>query len=1267
MKSESHIIGIDLGTTNSVVAVAMGADPVVIPNSEGSNKTPSVVAFLENGDVIVGEIARRQAATNASRTISSVKRLMGRNLEDIQEAGDLFTYQLVQHEGQLLVDVDGMGYKPEQISALILKKLKESAESYLGTDVTQAVITVPAYFDDSQRQATIDAAGMAGLDVLRLINEPTAAAMAYGLGRTNQEDEVVAVYDFGGGTFDVSLLEISEKTFEVLTSTGDSHLGGDDLDAAIVNMIVDEFVDEYGVDLTQDPVTLRRLKEVAERAKCELSTTNQTSVALPFIAYQNGQPLHLDRVLRRDEFEDLIDDFVRRTIRCCKRALEEAGLTKKDINRVILVGGTTRIPLVQDSVEEFFDQQSFRGVNPDEVVALGAATQAGVFEGNVQEVVLLDVTPHSLGIEVEGGKFSRIIDKNSTIPIKAAKTFTTTEENQAFVNIHILQGESDEAAENRSLGKFSLTGIPPAAAGVPRVRVTFFINSDGVMEISAEDMHTGQAQAMTIVHSNLTEEERNKRQRRRTRKGEGGGRTTRAGGRRSGAGKGGRAKGSGLATRGDFSSTGGVSSQRQSGARIPTQGGISGPTPVEGLPGSSPALPVSAEGRTSGAAPAQGMADSGAKDPPSFAVLGDAKPAEMKRSGRYRDGTSSSPLVPVDYSKAPPMYSHMEESEEGRPPTGNLPSPVGAGGASKARGPVNPAAAIPTTTEDSSKMAGVGGGVRAAKGEPPLNKGEEAPDFPYEIREALALARQGSENATSQKVYAIALEVLTLPPWDKSTNFSVMQARFNLHLMAGQLEETRKVLSQLRAEFLNVMPEDILSLHDRAHERFNAASILRDRSAARAALGDLVGASADLEQATRQDPIASDAAELRKLYKARSGGGQDPQAQFKLVKILLKSNEVDEAIEVLQELQKHAGYEARALKILGLCHWQKNMHYLAWQKFKTLPVDEDLKDILYRLAGDMEASDQIHNAVSVLEHLEAEAPAYRDVEARLRKLAYRLKLQRDEQEQSAASVPMLSRDSRFTILEEINRGSMGIIYKAQDKTLNEIVALKVLNDYLCSDPAAVERFKSEARAAKKLSHPYIVRIHDLFEVDNKRYISMEFIEGADLKRLISERTTFTEEMILYYFKQICDALSYAHKLGIVHRDIKPANIMITSRNSVKITDFGIAKILRGDEATKSGTAVIGTPLYMAPEQIIGEPVDGRTDIYSLGIMMYEMLTGNPPFYLGNIEYHHIHTAPPPMGDKTSSPIRDVIMKMISKKPADRFQTVDEVLTAIRGT
>ncbi len=1242
MNSESRIIGIDLGTTNSVVAVVLGTEPEVIPNTEGSNKTPSVVAFLENGEVVVGEIARRQASTNPLRTISSIKRLMGRSFEEVEESGEVFPYQLVSHDGEVLVDIDGMGYRPEQISALILKKMKESAESYLGEELTQAVITVPAYFDDLQRQATIEAASMAGLEVLRLINEPTAAAMAYGLGRGEGNEEIVAVYDFGGGTFDITILEIHDKTFEVLTSTGDSRLGGDDLDNAIVQLVIDDFMNKHGVALTQDAVTIRRLKEVAERAKCELSTMNQTNMALPFIAYRDNQPLHLDFVLHRDEFEELIDEYVRRTIRCCRRALDDAQLNKTDISRIIMVGGTTRIPLVQDSVEEFFDQGIFKGVNPDEVVALGAATQAGVFEGNIQEVILLDVTPHSLGIEVEGGKFSQIIEKNSTIPIKAAKTFTTTDDSQEFVNVHVLQGEATEAAENRSLGKFSLTGLPPSAAGVPRIRVTFFINADGVMEISAEDMNTGMAEAITIVHSQLSEEEQKKRSRRRSRS------------RRRGSTTGSSRRGTGSG------SSSGSSRRREN---IPGAESM----PFEGQP-------IGADQTGSGIRAGTGTPEQTREEKQAFAVLGDTQPGTVQQGVRSRDNVDRS-MSPVDYSKVPPMYSHMQqqttpESRPAPPAQPSIPVPP----------MVQPSTATPPVSNDGQTRHS----AQTQPNEitlpdphqsethwsppPDLNRPEPTDGFNLEVpqilTEAISLAESGQEDDHAQEMYTKAISILKQTPFDVMDKYTILRAKALLHSMAGQLEETRGALKLLRELHMNRHGEDILVMHENALERFGATPLLRDRGQAKEALGDLLGACADFELAIRQEPETTDRDYLERLYRIRSKE-DDPQAKFKLVKVLLKNNDVDEAIQILEDLQHFEGYENRALKVLGLCHWQKNMHYLAWQKFKTLPVDDDLKDILYRLACDMEGSDQLHNAVAVLEHLSKQASGYRDAEARLRKLNYRLKLQQEEME-SQRDVPILGRDSRFVIIEEINRGSMGIIYKAEDKTLNEIVALKILNDYLCSDPSAVERFKSEARAAKKLSHPYIVRIHDMFESDSKRLISMEYIEGNDLKRMLSERTAFTEEMIIYYFMQICDALSYAHKMNIVHRDIKPANIMITKDNTVKITDFGIAKIMHGQDATKSGTAVIGTPLYMAPEQIIGEPVDGRTDIYSLGIMMYEMVSGNPPFYLGNIEYHHIHTAPPPLPEKVSQKIRDIIMQMIAKAPEDRFQSVGELIKEVRS-
>ncbi|MBX3727763.1 MAG: molecular chaperone DnaK [Candidatus Sumerlaeia bacterium] len=1232
MASEERIIGIDLGTTNSVVALCLGAEPEVIPNPEGSNKTPSVVAFLENGEIVVGEIARRQAATNPKRTISSVKRLMGQTLEDLEGEGAIIPYQLVEHEGQLLVDVDGMGYRPEQISALVLKKLKESAEAYLGEDVTKAVITVPAHFDDLQRQATLDAAEMAGLEVVRLMNEPTAAAMAYGLGQSQDTEEIVAVYDFGGGTFDITLLEISGRTFEVLTSTGDSQLGGDDLDNTIVRVVVAEFLEEHGVDLMQDPVTLRRLKEVAERAKCELSTTQRTSISLPFITYKDGQPLHLERMLTRREFEGLIENYVTRTVRCCKKALEEAGVKKADIKRVILVGGTTRIPMVQDSVEEFFDQQAFKGVNPDEVVALGAATQAGVFEGHVQEVVLLDVTPHTLGIEVEGGRFSPLIEKNATIPIKAAKTFTTTEEDQEFVRIHVLQGESKEAAENRSLGKFTLTGIPPEPAGSPRIRVTFYINADGVVEISAEEMNSGRQEAMTIVHSRLTEDEKQRRQTKRSRV-------------KRGTGAAGTRRGATAARR---AATGKADS---SGVRPRPE---TAPTAGRALPGVPTGRPVTPPPPPP---PPAGARDTGAGEQQAFAVLGDAPPGQAPaRGARVREITERT-LKPVDYSQAPPTYSRMSSGQVQRPRD------------------------LESTRVEPQEFEQIPPPPREAERIVPRAPLPGAPEFvpetiretdflrdgslPNDVVEARELAESGRDDAEAQEIYKRALTKLSAPPLATDTSFAACRTRVLLHALSGQIDESRTALATLREHHLTAKPDEVLGLHDQLLERFGAPSVLRDRGLARRQLGMLAEACTDIEQAMRQEPQAADRDLLAELYRERSTKDNDPQAMFKLVKLLLKRNAVDEAIEVLQELKGHEAYEQRALKVLGLCHWQKNLHFLAWQSFKALPIDDDLKDILYRLASDMETSDQLKNAVMVLEHLVASAPDYLDAEARLRKLGYRLKLQREE-EMSQRDVPVLSRESRFTIIEEINRGSMGIIYKAKDKTLNEIVAVKVLNDYLCGDPSAVERFKSEARAAKKLSHPYIVRIHDLFEFDSKRFLSMEFIEGTDLKRMISERTSFGESQLVYYVIQICDALSYAHQLGIVHRDIKPANIMITQKNLVKITDFGIAKILRGEDATKSGTAVIGTPLYMAPEQIIGEPVDGRTDIYALGIMMYEIVSGNPPFYLGNIEYHHIHTPPPDLPDTVSPKIRRIIMKMIQKKPEDRYQTVDAVLDDLRA-
>jgi len=1315
MTSEKRVIGIDLGTTNSVCAIVLGAEPEVIPNSEGANKTPSVVAFLKDDEVVVGEIARRQAATNPTKTITSVKRLIGRTFADVEEADELYPYQLVDHENELLIDIDGMGYRPEQISALVIKKLKESAEAYLNEEVAQAVITVPAFFDDIQRQATIQAAEMAGLEVLRLLNEPTAAAMAYGLGRSSQSDEIVAVYDFGGGTFDITILEISDKTFEVRTSTGDTQLGGDDLDDCIVQHVLEQFERENGISLTQDPVTIRRLKEVAERAKCELSTTTQSRLSLPFLAEKDGQPVHLEQTLDRDDFEDMIDPFVRRTVKSCKRALEEAGLSKKDIDKVILVGGTTRIPLVQDSVEDFFDQAPFMGVNPDEVVALGAATQAGIFEGMVQEVLLLDVTPHSLGIEVEGGKVSKIIDKNSTIPIKAAKTFTTTEANQAFVNIHVLQGESNESAENKSLGKFSLMDIPPAAAGIPRVRVTFFINADGVMDISAEEMSSGRAEAITIVHSQLSNEESDKRKRRKSRKTKRKRKDHRApsrfGSQRSGTGT--------------SSSLRGAETDSVSNLEAPLRPKQT-PTPDdESHPGRQ--IKPAASSDDSSSYKSDTSTQERERERPQFAVLGDAEPGDSDEEHVTRRSFDKKEvsMSPVDYSKAPPMYSSVQTPPEGlssqaediedeivekdkfqkqvkedfkqspsetnfklekkqdkvpdfdRDISGTGEQPLYAepdvlkGKIPESEGAAKVSDDAANTMFDSKRGAAFHSD-ETRYDESFSGTNEESSRvgsivLPEQVSKLVRkILEHSSDGDTDANDYIEALKALSTELYQRSNNFEIMRARCLLHMKAGQESEALSILEALRQKHGTTHAAEVLKVHEACVANFgNSANYLRAQAYAKEITRDLAGACADYERASKMDPAEGDTVELKRLYEILSDRDQDPQAKFKLVKILLKSNEVDDAIEILQELQDDEQFRSRSLKVLGLCYWQKNMHYLAWQKFKSLKVDDDLKDILYRLASDMESTDQVANAVNVLEHLNEHSPSYRDTEARLKKLNYRLKLQKEEYE-SHRDVPILSQDSRFTILEEINRGSMGIIFKANDKMLNDIVALKMLNDYLCSDPSAVERFTSEARAAKKLSHPYIVRIHDLFEIETKRFISMEYIEGMDLKRMLMEKTTFTLDMVLYYLRQICDAISYAHRLGIVHRDIKPANVMVTTDNQIKITDFGIAKILRGDDITKSGTAVIGTPLYMAPEQIIGDSIDARTDIYSLGIMLYEIVAGNPPFYLGNIEYHHIHTAPPELPSSIPAGLAKIIMKMIEKEPGNRYQKIEEMLADMSG-
>ncbi len=494
------VIGIDLGTTNSCVAVMEGGQPVVIQNSEGSRTTPSVVAFTRDGEVLVGQVAKRQAITNPENTIFSIKRFMGRRLSEVSSEIKKVPYAVEEDSrGTAVVRIGDKTITPPEISARILQKMRQTAEDYLGEKVSQAVITVPAYFNDSQRQATKDAGRIAGLEVMRIVNEPTASALAYGLEKT--KDEKIAVYDFGGGTFDISILELGDGVFEVKSTNGDTHLGGDDIDQLVIDWLADEFKKSNGIDLRSDKVALQRLKEAAEKAKCELSSSMQTNINLPFITADASGPRHLDLTLTRAQLERLMTPLVERSIEPCRKALKDAGYSTSDINEVILVGGSTRIPLVQKMVREFFGKEPHKGVNPDEVVAVGAAIQAGVLAGVVDDVLLLDVTPLSLGIETLGSVCTKLIERNTTIPTKKSEIFSTASDNQTAVSIHVLQGEREMARDNRTLGRFDLVGIPPAPRGVPQIEVTFDIDANGIVHVSAKDLGTGKEQKIRIESS----------------------------------------------------------------------------------------------------------------------------------------------------------------------------------------------------------------------------------------------------------------------------------------------------------------------------------------------------------------------------------------------------------------------------------------------------------------------------------------------------------------------------------------------------------------------------------------------------------------------------------------------------------------------------------------------------------------------------------------------------------------------------------------------
>lgn len=1228
MEQTSPIIGIDLGTTNSVVSILENNTPLILPNSEGSYKTPSVVTFLPNGEIVVGDIAKRQSTISPQNTIHSVKRLMGRFYSEIENELKYLSYECTYSENDdLYIAIGNDLYTPQQISAMVLKKLKEAAELHYGKEINQAIITCPAYFDDAQRQATKEAGQIAGLNVIRLINEPTAAALAYGLGKG--VTETVAVYDFGGGTLDITLLEIEEGTFEVLTSSGDTHLGGKDIDLLIVQLILKEIFDKHKIDLSNDFVVFRRLEESAEKAKCELSATTKTNINLPFLYSVDKTPIHYERVLTRKELEDMMGPIVEKTLECCEKALEDACLSVDKIDKVILVGGSTRIPLVQDMITEFFDQDPCKSVNPDEIVAMGAAVQGGVLTGAIQEIVLLDVTPFSLGVETKGDKMTAIITKDTTIPVKATKTFTTTEDGQVIVNIHILQGESEKASECMSLGKFSLTDIPSTKAGKPRISVTFSINADGLFEITAEELGSGIKRQLSIVHTFKID---------------------------------------------DKSDSSAPSSKKLRRRKRRVKREV-----ISQIQHSEDALkPVAKKIETT---------ETKRKTPTTEGVVTSRKTYDTSKTDKL--AADNYAMFSAPYEELLSSLKTDEERADESTYRTESPSPLAAetpvaeSSLKKADTEIDSfpkylteevqkdeEIELPGTpaTPETTKVIDQKSFEEKKEDELPHDKiSSKIGENEYEILErADSFLSQNRSDRIAFIWFDKAIEVLIkfigIYP-DKIDNYKKL---FDLFLAKKQPEEAKNQLdkiyqidpnqselliqkyNQLLIEFPNYLVARLALLHIfESLKKYDAAI-------------------KELELIVSKHPDKNEFEDkLVNIYKAKNGIEPDPATEFKLVKIYVKKQQLDEAITVLERLTTVPQYSLRANKILGLCYWQKNMLNLAWQKFSELPLTDEIKDLIFRLAEAMEKEGQLQNAREALEKITREDANYKNISTKIKKIDYRLKLSIEEIEKMKGKYD--TRESRkekkerkrFVIIEEINRGSMGIVYKAKDNALDEIVAIKVLNEALNSDPIAIDRFKREARAARRLSHPNIVRIHDLGENKGKKFISMEYIEGKDLKKIIRTEGKTPNERFIHYIKQICEALHYAHSLGIIHRDIKPANIIITENNRIKIADFGIAKITQTADATRLGV-VMGTPLYMPPEQIEGKPTDGRSDIYSLGIVMYEMLTGSPPFTEGNIDYHHIHSKPPKMVD-VNPRLEEIVMKCIEKNPDNRYQSAKELL------